>query len=177
MGWGRRKALKGNPMNSKHVKLKRPSDVDLDRNPLIGGSKGLTMAHATPDDLEDLEGASTIEGDVYNDTNPEGGIEMPRRRRRRAPREGRAAGPRKTSLQGKKTHEQQLRILERKPDVPDARQFEEDNESVARDGVARLPKRHARQSEFPVSYAGMNQESKHNKHNRRSEGRHKPQKH
>jgi hypothetical protein len=28
-------------------------------------------------------------------------------------------------MQGKKTHEQQVRILERKPDVPDARQMEE----------------------------------------------------
>jgi hypothetical protein len=28
-------------------------------------------------------------------------------------------------MQGKKTHEQQVRILERKPDVPDARQTKE----------------------------------------------------
>jgi hypothetical protein len=169
-----RQVSKGKIMSSKHAKPKRPSDVDLDRNPLIGGSNGVTMAHATPDELEDLEGANTIEGDVYNDTNPEGGIEMPRRRQRRARSEARAAGPRKANLQGKKTHEQQLRMLERKPDVPDARQLE-DNESIM-DSVARLPKRQARQSEFPLSYAGMNQESKHNKHNRRSQAGHKPQK-
>src|SRR5205823_9516034 len=48
---------------------------DLVRNPLIGGSKGVTMAQAGPDDLDQLAGANTIEGDVENDTNSQGGID------------------------------------------------------------------------------------------------------
>jgi hypothetical protein len=38
-------------MSTKHPKTKIPSDVDLYRNPLIGGSKGVTMGQATLDDL------------------------------------------------------------------------------------------------------------------------------
>lgn len=60
---------------TKHPKTKRPSDKDLDQNPLIGGSRGATMAHATPDDIEDFEGANTVEGDVANDATAEGGID------------------------------------------------------------------------------------------------------
>ena len=78
-------------------------------------------------------------------------------------------------MQGPKTHEQQLRILEKKPDVPDERQ------SRARAGEQDLshPPRHsaARQSEFAVSRSGMNQESDHNKHNDGQQPGHKPQKH
>ena len=54
-------------MSTKHPKTKIPSDVDLYRNPLIGGSKGVTMGQATLDDLEEIEGENTIEGDVAND--------------------------------------------------------------------------------------------------------------
>jgi hypothetical protein len=57
-------------MTSKHPKQKKPSDADLHRNPLIGGSKGTTMAHVTRDQLEQFKGVNTIEGDVENDTNP-----------------------------------------------------------------------------------------------------------
>jgi len=60
---------------SKHQKTKKPSDADLKRNPLIGGSKGVTMAGITPDELEQSEGVNTIEGDVENDTNRQGGID------------------------------------------------------------------------------------------------------
>ncbi|HYW64307.1 MAG TPA: hypothetical protein VE865_14020 [Bradyrhizobium sp.] len=60
---------------SKHIKTKTPSDADLYRNPLIGGSKGATMAGASPDDLSELEGANTIEGDLENDVNAFGGID------------------------------------------------------------------------------------------------------
>ena len=67
-------------MSTKHVKLNRPTNVDLVRNPLIGGSKGTAMAGVTPDELEEFEGANTFEGDIENDTNPQGGIE-----RREAP--------------------------------------------------------------------------------------------
>ena len=59
----------------KHPKTRRPTDADLKGNPLIGASKGATMAHATPDDVEAAQGENTIEGDVLNDVNPQGGID------------------------------------------------------------------------------------------------------
>lgn len=71
-------------------------------------------------------------------------------------------------MTGRKTHEQQIRTLERKPDLPDGRE----TEAALHDGSAeserhRQPQRSARASEFPVSRAGMNQESRdHSKHNR-----------
>ena len=65
-------------MTSKHPKLRRPMKTDLVRNPLIGASKGVTMAQAWTEDLEALEGENTIEGDLENDTDPQGGIEEPR---------------------------------------------------------------------------------------------------
>jgi hypothetical protein len=162
-------------MSTKHVKLNRPTNVDLHRNPLIGGSKGTTMAQVTPDELEEFAGVNTIEGDIENDTNPQGGIDKAevRDRRRGPPQNDRDSGPRRMALQGKKTHEQQLRILERKPDVPDARQQE-----IARTqhgGGAKVAKRGGRQSEFAVSRAGLNQESQHNKHNDPGQSGHKPQ--
>lgn len=65
---------------TKHQKTTKPSDSDLRNNPLIGGSKGVTMAGVTPDELEESEGVNTFEGDVGSDTNPYGGIEKPMRR-------------------------------------------------------------------------------------------------
>jgi len=73
-------------------------------------------------------------------------------------------------MQGPKTHEQQLRILERKPDMPDA----QPNDPPAPPAM-RNPD--ARQSEFRISNGGMNQESDHNKHNDAGQSGHKPQKH
>jgi hypothetical protein len=67
-------------------------------------------------------------------------------------------------MQGPKTHEQQKRILERKPEKPEAPSTAMQNPDV-------------RQSEFPVSRGGMNQESDHNKHNDPGQAGHKPQKH
>jgi hypothetical protein len=165
-------------MSSKHVKLNRPTNVDLVRNPLIGGSKGATMAGVSPDELEEFEGANTFEGDIENDTNPQGGIDKAevRDRRRGPPLKDRDNGPRRMATQGKKTHEQQLRILERKPDVPDARQIEEEAARTQHDGGAKTAKRSGRQSEFPVSRGGLNQESQHNKHNHSGQSGHKPQK-
>jgi hypothetical protein len=86
-------------MNSKHPKQTRPSDSDLYGNPLIGGSKGTTMAHVTPDELEEFKGANTVEGDVENDTNPFGGLEKADvRHARRGPSDhGRDPGPRPAS--------------------------------------------------------------------------------
>jgi hypothetical protein len=108
-------------MSSKHPKLDRPTNVDLVRNPGIGGSKGVTLAQASLDDLEDLEGENTFEGDVGNDTNAQGGIDKAEvmDRRRGPPRPDRAGPRRAPQRQGRKTHEQQLRTLERNPDGPD----------------------------------------------------------
>jgi len=69
-------------------------------------------------------------------------------------------------MQGGKTHEQQTRILERKPDVPDARRTQADWKRQSGADAARTPKRETRQSEFPVSHRGLHQESDHNKHYR-----------
>lgn len=59
---------------AKHLKMKKPSDADLRNNPLIGGSKGTTLAGATADDLEEWQGENTMEGDLENDVNAAGGI-------------------------------------------------------------------------------------------------------
>jgi hypothetical protein len=163
-------------MTARHPKLKRPTNTDLVRNPLIGGSKGVTMAQATEDDLENIEGANTFEGDVGNDTNAAGGVEDFGRPRRHARRNGRNSGPRRPLLQGKKTHEQQLRILERKADVADVRQLELEIAQIPERAAPRHARDNVRQSEFPVSRGGMNQESQHNKHNRQTQSGHKPPK-
>lgn len=64
----------------------------------------------------------------------------------------------KPHQQGDKTVEQRKRTLERKPDLPrEGEEADEDRERIAMD-------RSKRQSEFPVSRGGMNQESHHNKH-------------
>lgn len=120
-------------MSNKHSKLPRPTNVDLVRNPGIGGSKGVTMAQADLDDLEALQGGNTFEGDVGNDTNPQGGINKAEvmDRRRGPPRSERVEPPRHAELQGRKTHEQQLRILERSPDGPDPRRLEDETAFAA----------------------------------------------
>ena len=80
-------------------------------------------------------------------------------------------------MQGPKTHEQHKRILERKDDMPDERLVGSGSAGDA-DAAGRAPKRAARQSEFPVSRGGLNQESRdHNKHNNAGQGGHKPQQH
>jgi hypothetical protein len=165
---------------TKHLKTRTPSDVDLKGNPMIGGSKGVTMAGVTPDDLEASEGVNTIEGDVANDTNAQGGVDkaVERGRISRGPPEQRDQRSRRPLLQGRKTHEQQLRTLERQPDVPDGRQTEAATNRAGRDEAAHVPKRAARESEFPVSRGGLHQESRdHNKHNRSGQAGHKPQQH
>lgn len=47
------------------------------------------------------------------------GIEKVLRHAGRRPKEGHGGGSRKPLLQGKKTHQRQLRILQRKTDAPD----------------------------------------------------------
>jgi hypothetical protein len=63
-------------VSNKHLKTERPTDSDLRGNPAIGASKGATMAHATPDEVEDALGENTFEGDVGNDVNPQGGVDQ-----------------------------------------------------------------------------------------------------
>jgi hypothetical protein len=74
-------------------------------------------------------------------------------------------------MQDKKTHEQQLRILENKEDMPDARRRKPPAEQ------AHIADRNTRESEFAISRGGVNQESDHNKHNDEGQHGHKPQQH
>jgi hypothetical protein len=62
-------------MTTKHSRMKRPSDVDLRTNPLIGASKGVTLSGTSLDDLDESRGANTLEGDLENDVNAAGGID------------------------------------------------------------------------------------------------------
>jgi len=64
-------------------------------------------------------------------------------------------------MSGTKAHQEFLRTVERKsgPSAPGGNTMQ-----------AHQPKREARDSEFPVSARGMNQESPHNKHNRQTKG-------
>ncbi len=60
---------------SKHLPAGSPGAIkptdDLERNPGIGMSKGMTAAGADP---EIIEGESTFEGDTGNGTNANGGV-------------------------------------------------------------------------------------------------------
>ncbi|MBR0813507.1 MULTISPECIES: hypothetical protein [Bradyrhizobium] len=79
-------------------------------------------------------------------------------------------------MQGRKTHEQQVRILERKPDTPDGQELDRAAGRSPPDAGIRRTQPEARQSEFPVSRGGLNQESDHNKHNHAGQSGHKPPK-
>ena len=46
---------------------------DLERNPGVGQSKG---TFATGEDTESIAGDNTVEGDLDNDTTPQGGVRM-----------------------------------------------------------------------------------------------------
>jgi hypothetical protein len=63
---------------TKIEKGKSPFPDDLERNPGIGQSKGSFMTGIPP---EEIEGQSTVEGDVDNDTTATGGV--PQRKRER----------------------------------------------------------------------------------------------
>ena len=78
-------------------------------------------------------------------------------------------------MQGKKTHEQQKRILERKEDLPSPDRSDAQRQADAINEGSKVARREGRQSEFPVSSGGMNQESDHNKHNHQTQQGHKPQ--
>ena len=77
-------------------------------------------------------------------------------------------------MQGKKTHEQQMRILESKDDVPSPPRSERQTQADVVAGSAKVQRRGGRESEFPVSSAGMNQESDHNKHKHPTQQNHTP---
>ncbi|MFC5482445.1 hypothetical protein [Microvirga aerilata] len=64
-------------VTSKHPKT-QPQDrprSDLEVDPGIGRSKGATMAGEDP---RDLDGGSTFQGDVENQTNDQGGVDQSR---------------------------------------------------------------------------------------------------
>jgi len=63
--------------SAKHKKTVKPSDVDIENDPGIGRSRGIDW----PPDDELLQGENTVEGDVANDTTPQGGVD-PRQRGR-----------------------------------------------------------------------------------------------
>ncbi|WP_347138241.1 hypothetical protein [Paracoccus sp. SSK6] len=62
-------------MSGKHPKSGQPSDKDLQDDPGIGRSKG-----TDPGDPQ-IGGDNTFEGDVLNDTTPQGGIDPDQRGR------------------------------------------------------------------------------------------------
>lgn len=62
-------------------------------------------------------------------------------------------------MPGKKTHEQILRTLERKPDIPDARWTEASLQEAGKMRGPRHSDRRVRQNEFPLSRGGMHQEN------------------
>ena len=66
-------------MSTKHMRTETPTDADLKGNPGIGQSKGMTGA-----DIEDIAADSTVEGDVENETTPDGGIDPNHRPRKNA---------------------------------------------------------------------------------------------
>jgi hypothetical protein len=55
-----------------------PADKDLKRNPGIGQGQKIDNRETV---FEDEEGENTVEGDVLNDTTPQGGIEPDNRGR------------------------------------------------------------------------------------------------
>jgi hypothetical protein len=67
---------------AKHEKSRRsPFPDDLQRNPGIGQSKGSFATGIPP---EEIEGQSTVEGDVENDSTDSGGVPQAERERTNA---------------------------------------------------------------------------------------------
>ncbi len=68
-------------MSNKHPKVKAGTEPrsDLVTNPHIGDSKGAFAM--TGEDPKDLDGGSTVEGDVMNQTTAEGGVDPAHRGR------------------------------------------------------------------------------------------------
>lgn len=67
-------------------------------------------------------------------------------------------------MQGKKTHEQQKRMFEHKPDMPDPRRREAAPPPAEERRTSGETDPRFRKTEFPVSRGGLNQEDRrHNK--------------
>jgi hypothetical protein len=82
------------------------------------------------------------------------------------------------NMQGRKTHEQQTRMVQKMPDVPDARRIAQELSNASRSAPRPPVDAGARQSEFPLSRGGMSQESRdHNKHNHSGQAGHRRQVH
>ncbi|MDX3925708.1 MAG: hypothetical protein QHC90_07850 [Shinella sp.] len=64
-------------MTSQHFKTKKPSDKDLKQDPGIGRSRGISQ----PEEDESLQRDNTVEGDIANDTTPQGGVDPSQRGR------------------------------------------------------------------------------------------------
>jgi len=80
-------------------------------------------------------------------------------------------------VSGDKTHEQQLRMFERKPDVPDPRRTAEALQEE-HSGPAEATADEPRDEKYPVSPQGLHQENRdHNKHNHQGQSGHRPQSH
>ena len=62
-------------MSNKHPKTEEPTDEDLREDPGIGRSKGADRKDPP------IEGDNTFEGDVANDTTPQGGVDPSQRGR------------------------------------------------------------------------------------------------
>ena len=61
---------------SQHPKTHTPSDLDLKRNPGIGQTtQGIDQQNTV---FEDEEADNTVEGDVMNDVEPDGSINLDR---------------------------------------------------------------------------------------------------
>ena len=56
--------------SNKQIKTTVPTDADLKANPMIGQSKGVS-----PEDIAEIEGETTVEGDTLNGTNAQGGLD------------------------------------------------------------------------------------------------------
>ncbi|TPK95383.1 hypothetical protein FJ934_12040 [Mesorhizobium sp. B2-4-12] len=57
-----------------HPKTRKVTDKDLKQNPGIGASRGTIKGGNLLDEDEELDGENTFEGDVENDTTPQGGV-------------------------------------------------------------------------------------------------------
>jgi len=76
-------------------------------------------------------------------------------------------------MPGRKTHEQQIRTLERKDDLAKTPELQDAETAVERGDTRTgegLKHPDARHSEMPVSRQGAHQESEHNKHNKPEKG-------
>lgn len=160
-------------MISKQPKPYRPSEKDMRDNPLIGGSKGATMAGMSPT-ISRMLSARTRSKVIARTMSASAAAST--RTSHTVARTEEVDSSGEQACKAKKTHEQQVRILERKPDVPDARELDRALGHNVEDPAVHRARPETRHSEYPVSRGGLNQESDHNKHNDPGQSGHKPPK-